>query len=386
MTPPARFAAAIGILDAYLSGAPLEKTLTNWGRRSRFAGSGDRAAIRDIVFDCVRSRLSFAALGGSETGRGLVLGYLVTSGQDPQLVFTGEGHAPAKLGPDELPGPQAKALEHVAMDMPHWLYDRAASDLGDEAEAIFSVMKSRAPVHLRVNLSRATLAQVIEKLAMDEITAEPHALCDTALTVTHNPRRVAQSQAWRDGLIELQDASSQAVCARLPLVGTMLDYCAGGGGKALAYADRAEAQIYVHDADPARMKDIDARAERAGKTLTKLDGGDVQTHAPYDLVLCDVPCSGSGAWRRTPEGKWALTEARLTQLCQIQAEIVQKASLYVAETGTLAYATCSLLKCENSLQKHLFLENNQDWRCCFERQFTPMDGGDGLYIMHLTRG
>ncbi|MGC9420605.1 MAG: RsmB/NOP family class I SAM-dependent RNA methyltransferase, partial [Rhodovulum sp.] len=95
MTPVARIAAAIGILDQWISGAPIEKVLTTWGRRNRDAGSGDRAAIRDLVFDALRRRRSCAALGGAETGRGLMLGLLRAEGHNPDTVFTGVGHAPS---------------------------------------------------------------------------------------------------------------------------------------------------------------------------------------------------------------------------------------------------------------------------------------------------
>ena len=95
MTPAARLQAAIEILDQVLAGEPAEKALTSWGRRSRFAGSKDRAAVRDHVFDAVRCLRSHAALGGSSTGRGLILGALREAGQDPDEFFTGQGHAPA---------------------------------------------------------------------------------------------------------------------------------------------------------------------------------------------------------------------------------------------------------------------------------------------------
>ncbi len=111
MTPGARLSAAIGVLDRVLAGAPAEQALTNWARGSRFAGSGDRAAVRDLVFDALRCRRSFAALGGSETGRGLILGGLRAAGTDPAALFSGEGHAPPPLQPEELirPAPPAGA-------------------------------------------------------------------------------------------------------------------------------------------------------------------------------------------------------------------------------------------------------------------------------------
>lgn len=387
MTPNARYAAAIEILDGYLSGAPLEKTLTNWARRSRFAGSGDRAAIRDIVFDCVRARLSCAALGGAETGRGLVLGHLRMLGREIDPVFCGEGFAPAVVTPGEAQHlSRAPKLEpHVALDCPDWLYPDLSADLGADVTPVLELMKTRADTHLRVNLSRCSRADAAAALEQEDIGSEPHSLCETALSVTRNPRKITQSAAFRAGMVELQDAASQAVCAALPDAVKVLDYCAGGGGKALAYADRNLAEVFVHDANPSRMRDIESRAKRAGQILRQADGDGVARNAPYDLILCDVPCSGSGAWRRSPDGKWSLTPARLEQLCQIQAEIVQKASLYLAPHGVLAYVTCSLLNVENSAQKRLFLQDKPEWHCSAEQQFTPLDGADGLYMAHLTQ-
>lgn len=87
MTPAARLSAAITVLDRILGGEPVEQALTNWGRASRFAGSGDRHAVRDLVFDALRCKRSFAALGGGLTGRGLILGGLRAAGADVAALF-----------------------------------------------------------------------------------------------------------------------------------------------------------------------------------------------------------------------------------------------------------------------------------------------------------
>lgn len=101
MTPAARIAAAIAVLDEIRAGDAAERALTNWARRSRYAGSGDRAAVRDYVFDALRCRRSFGWLGGGEDGRALMLGALRAGEFDPSTVFTGEGHAPAPVTADD---------------------------------------------------------------------------------------------------------------------------------------------------------------------------------------------------------------------------------------------------------------------------------------------
>ncbi|MFY0691282.1 MAG: RsmB/NOP family class I SAM-dependent RNA methyltransferase [Paracoccaceae bacterium] len=389
MTPPARLAAAIEILDAYLAGSAAEKALTGWARRSRFAGSKDRAAIRDIVFDCIRCRRSFAALGGAETGRGLALGYLLEAGLDPAEWFSGEGHAPAALEDAELASiATLKELPaDVRLDVPEWLQDDLKAALGDDFEAVMAQMRARAGVFLRVNRARGSVASAAALLEEEGISTEAHPLAETALLVTQNPRKLRQSKVITEGLAEFQDVASQAVCAAVTVSpdARILDYCAGGGGKALALADRPHGAVFAHDADPARMRDLPARAARAGVTIDLLETGQVAANGPYDLVFCDVPCSGTGAWRRAPDGKWRLTRETLTTLLQQQSDILETTHARVAPEGTLVYATCSLLDAENSKQIEAFLARHPDWICTFSQRFTPLDGGDGFYSAHLTR-
>jgi 16S rRNA (cytosine967-C5)-methyltransferase len=163
----------------------------------------------------------------------------------------------------------------------------------------------------------------------------------------------------------------------------VLDHCAGGGGKTLAMAAQARLQLYAHDANPRRMADLPARAKRAkaAVTLTAVPEAD----APFDLVLVDAPCSGSGSWRRDPEGKWALAPDRLQALEEEQAKILRRAAAMVVPGGVLAYATCSLLARENGAQIARFLASDTNWLHLDEHAFSPLDGGDGFYLCVLRR-
>lgn len=386
MTPAARLSAAISVLDRVLAGTPAEQALTNWGRASRFAGSGDRAAVRDVVFEALRCRRSFAAAGGGETGRGLVLGAVRAAGTDPHGVFTGQGHAPAPLTAEEML-PLRPLTDLEMLDCPDWLADPLKASLGDDFIPVMQALRHRAPVFLRVNRTRLTPAEAQGRLAADGIATQPHALAPQALQVTANARKIAASQAYLDGLVELQDVASQAVAEAVPLTPgqKILDYCAGGGGKTLALAARMPLRLFAHDADPRRMRDLPARAERAGVAVRLLDPAGVAREAPFDLVLADAPCSGSGSWRRAPEAKWLLTPARLAELCGIQSLILDSVATVVAPQGRLAYATCSLLDAENRGQIDAFLARHPAWRCETERRFTPLHGGDGFYLAVLCR-
>ncbi|OSQ45768.1 RsmB/NOP family class I SAM-dependent RNA methyltransferase [Marivita geojedonensis] len=382
MTPAARWAAAADILDQIGAGEPAEKALTTWARKSRFAGSKDRAAIRDHVFDILRCWRSTAALGGGATGRARVLGRLRQIGEDPETVFTGDGYALAALTDAERAAGDTPDGA-VAMDLSDWLFDLFNRDVPGELDAMGEALRHRAPVFLRVNTLRADRSAAQNALAAEGIGTVPHALSETALEVTEGARRIAQSEAFRSGLVELQDLSSQAVVDAIPLEPGMsaLDYCAGGGGKTLALAARLKGPVVAHDADPKRMSDLPARAARAGAdvTLTQKPVG------PFDVVLCDVPCSGSGSWRRAPEGKWTLTLERLDRLTEIQKEILAEVTGLVAEGGVLVYATCSVLSRENEDQVEAFLASHPDWTCQRQQRFGFETGGDGFFVAILTR-
>jgi 16S rRNA (cytosine967-C5)-methyltransferase len=386
MTPAARVAAAIEVLDRILGGLPAERALTAWARGNRYAGSGDRAAVRDHVFSALRCRRSFAALGGGHSGRALMLGELRAAGHDPATIFSGERHAPAALSPAEIAG---GAPELVALDCPDWLAPELRRSLGGGFAAVMAALRHRAPVFLRVNPLRGTPAAAIAALTGEGIACTPHPLARNALQVTAGERKISASLAYLEGLVEVQDAASQAVVEALdvPAAGRILDLCAGGGGKALALAARLpRATILAHDANPGRMVDLPARAARAGARIRLADGAGLARAAPFDLVLCDVPCSGSGAWRRSPEAKWALTQARLDELTAMQDAILDRAAPLVAAGGTLAYVTCSLLEVENADRIAAFLARTPGWQVVARRRLTPLDGGDGFYMAHLTRG
>lgn len=393
MTPAARIGAAIEILDQVLSGAAAEQILTSWGRSHRFAGSGDRAAIRDHVYDALRCMRSFTALSGADapSGRALMIGSLREASDNPETVFSGEGHAPGGMSDDErtslatAPGPE-DLDDLVALDCPDWLAPALRLSLGDDFTPVMTAMRKRAPVFLRVNAARATPDEAQTELARDDIQTRPHLQAAFALEVTANARKVKTSAAYREGLIELQDVSPQAAVESLPLRPGMrvLDYCAGGGGKSLAMAARVQGHYVAHDAAPQRMRDLPERARRAGAQIDMKNRHGLRGQV-FDLVVLDVPCSGSGTWRRQPDAKWTLSPERMNQLKGLQSEILDTALDYTAPGGVIAYMTCSLLDVENRFQIDSFLRRHPGWRLSGDRLFTPLDGGDGFYSAILTR-
>ena len=380
MTPAARVSAAIEVLDRILLGQAAEFALTNWGRANRYAGSGDRNAVRDHVFAALRCRSSYAALGGGLTGRGLMLGAVRASDQEVAAIFSGEAYAPAVVMAEPALQPQG----YDALDCPAWLGPGLQTALGDDFAAVMRALQARAPVFVRVNLAKTNRDSAQAALAQDGIETTPVNWVKTALEVIGNARKIQTSQAYLTGLIELQDASSQAVIESLYLTpgAKVLDYCAGGGGKTLALAAKG-AKVWAHDAYPARMADLALRSTRAGVRVM-ITQNPIETK-PYDVILTDVPCSGSGSWRRDPAGKWALTQARLAELTQIQADILDSVAPLVRHGGTLAYSTCSLLTEENQAQIDAFLARTPGFTQKTARRFSPLTGGDGFFLATLIR-
>lgn len=385
MTPAARIAAAAGVLDQILAGQPAERMLTNWARGARYAGSKDRAAVRDLVYDAIRRRRSLAWLGGAETGRGLMLGLLRAADTDPSTLMTGQGHALPQPTPEEAGRPFAEAPRAVRLDLPDWLLPSLDASLGADLDQAALALAQRAPVTLRVNLRKVPRDTAQQALATEGIGTEPDPEVPTALRITDGASKLALSRAYADGLVELQDASSQAAVLRLPLKDgdCVLDYCAGGGGKTLAMGALHGLRLYAHDIELRRMADLPSRADRAGIMAEILS--DPARRAPFDLVLVDAPCSGSGTWRRTPDAKWRLTPERLEELCAIQDTILDRAAPLVGQDGHLAYATCSVLGEECDARVEAFQARHPGWLVIDSLRRLPGAGGDGFFQAVLRR-
>lgn len=387
MTPSARYAAAIGVLESILKGDSAEKTLTNWARSNRYAGSKDRAAVRDIVFDCLRNFRRYPSISGINSARGMIAGRCAFLKIDVETVFTGEGYGPVQLNSEELNLLQKKrnlsAVEKS--NVPDWLYSELLLEYGDETDNVCEELNHRAPIDLRVNLTKCSIEIAQELLEADAILAETVPGVSTALRVTQNPRRVSQSKAYLSGYVELQDAASQMIVNNIELKNGayVLDYCAGGGGKTLAMASKqSNAKFHAWDVNQSRLQPLKERANRAGARVKLLSKSPTNV---YDTVLVDAPCSGSGAWRRNPEGKMRITQNDLDSLVDTQISVLESASLRVKKSGDLIYATCSIFNRENIEIVNKFVQNNSTFTV--ERTWHHRVGqpGDGFFAAHLKK-
>ena len=385
MTPSAHIAATIEILDLILSGQSAEVSINKWVRSNRFAGSSDRRAIRDLVFDALRQKNSLIKQSNSISGRAWVIALLRGQCVNLDQYFGTSEYGPPKLTVSEL-NLLPVERESDLHDIQDWLWPKWKESLGKDAENVAYTLKKRANIFLRVNTNKGNREQSIDTLEKDGIISEPHPNVCTALKVTKGSRKIRNSQAYKTGLVEIQDASSQASVLSINLNqnGPILDFCAGGGGKALALNAYFKQPIYAHDANVQRMKDLPLRAKRSGSDIRIVKSENLKKSF-YGLVFCDVPCSGSGAWRRDPEGKWSLTQKKYENLLLMQEDILVTAANLIKPGGYLVYATCSVLIDENGSQVRKFLKNFSEWTIEQENFLIPNSLGDGFYFSVLKK-
>ena len=385
MTPGAHIAAAIEVLDQILAGKNAEVSLIKWGRSNRFAGSGDRNAIRDIVYDALRQKNSLTKRSKNISGRSWIIALLNKREVNLDEYFGATRYSPPKIKKWEL---ELLPIENESdlYDIPDWLWPKWKESLGIKAIEVADTLKERANIFLRVNIIKGTRDDAIQALEKDGIISKFHPTVSTALIVNKGTRKIKNSEAYNIGLVELQDASSQASVLKLNIDqnGPILDFCAGGGGKSLALSAYLNKPIFAYDANFERMKDLPNRARRSGANIRVIKSNDLKK-SHYGLVFCDAPCSGSGSWRRDPEGKWSLTLQDYERLLTLQENILATASQLVKPNGNLVYATCSILKDENKAQIQKFLENTNDWALKKEKFSIPSELGDGFYFSILKR-
>ena len=219
-------------------------------------------------------------------------------------------------------------------------------------------MRSRALVQLRINKQKTCRKRVLNFLKNEKIEVAPNSLVSSGINVLNGAHKILQSSVFLDGLIEFQDVGSQLVSQLIEIEegDQVLDFCAGSGGKTLAVASEANKVAYYSawDENFNRMDDLENRANRAGIKIRKLLNKPV--HNIYDKVIIDAPCSGSGAWRRSPQGKWDLSLDKLMQYIDIQKRLILDGFKLLKPGGQVIYITCSVLDVENEkLIKELVL-------------------------------
>ena len=367
MTPAARLAAAASILDSIAQGRqPAEVVLKSWGTANRYAGSKDRRAIADRVYKVLRARgrLSWI-MGGREDGRALVIGSLHAldnlSLEEIEALHSGDGYGPRPLSKQErsrITAADGELPGWVAAGIPEFVMADFQKVYGDDWQnQAHELMAPRAPIDLRINSLKTTREDVEGELRAAELSPEYTPWSELGLRLAAEPPPNIQAlEGFKTGAFEIQDEGSQIICALVDAKPgtTVVDYCAGGGGKTLGLAQSMQGQgrLVASDVVNKRLENIRPRLERAGVeaelVLIGQNGGGLEDlNDAADLVLVDAPCSGSGTWRRHPEDAWRLTAEEVERLHGLQTRIMSQAAKLVKVGGRIAYVTCSMLSREN---------------------------------------
>lgn len=409
MTPGARLQSAIELLDAMFAAPsrPADAVASDWLRARRFIGGGDRRAILNRVYGTMRRRAQLgwwlrrchlpepaAPEGAAEPPAGHRYGPRMLVLADAMLrdgwplhaveeAFDGGRHRPDRLSVDELRvarGLVGKSIDDpgqapaVRLNLPAWIEPALRAAFGPDFESEVAALDEPAPVDLRANLLKGGREQALEALRAEGFRAEPGRLAPCALRLAGRVSVVA-GEAFRSGLVEVQDEGSQIVSA---LVGaapgmTIIDWCAGAGGKTLAMASTManKGRIVACDVSAGRLDRSAARLKRAGAFNVERRALDPEGRrwlrrlaGRADRVLVDAPCTGTGTWRRNPDGRWTLEPRDLVELVPKQAEILDAAAPFVRAGGRLVYATCSLLPDENERQAEAFLARHPEFAAC----------------------
>lgn len=286
------------------------------------------------------------------------------------------------------------AVRPLAESFPDWLDEICFNELGNRWPAELKVLNQRPPIVLRTNLIKTSTNELFAWLKREGYQVKRLSNSDAILL--KEPANIFRSEAFRLGMFEQQDFSSQQVVPFMKILPgeRIIDACAGNGGKTLHMASLMgnKGKIVAMDTAPWKLQELKRRARRAGvanveiklidsaKTIKRL-------HDSADRVLIDAPCSGLGVLKRNPDAKWKLKPETIQELKQTQRQILKKYWPMVKPGGYLIYATCSILPSENEQQVEWFInEMNGQFSLEEEKHLSPAQTGfDGFYMARMRR-
>lgn len=282
----------------------------------------------------------------------------------------------------------------IKTSIPDWLDDLGRQELGNEWAACMEASNEPAELVLRANSLKTSTEDLLINLDKKGVQAQAMELPDAVIVPKR--QKLTALPSYERGYFEIQDASSQQVAPFLEVEKgmTVVDACAGAGGKSLHLAAlmNNKGNITALDVEEEKLYQLAKRAKRAAvsiiKTQTITSSDTIKNlYDTADRLLLDVPCSGLGTLKRSPHIKWRLTPDFLEQIKQTQQHILQTYTPICKKGGQLVYATCSILPSENQRQVQTFLasEAGSAFQLLKEKQILPNEGFDGFYMALLKR-
>jgi len=387
--------AATALTQVFEGTQPADAVLRELFARHRNAGSRDRAAISALFYGVLRDYFPLrATLGETASALELCAAHALRSLQlPPEALPRLEGLDVSALAQRlTQAAPPGEAARH---NLPPWLWQSLLAQYGAaDAAALALALNTEAGVDLRVNTLKARRDEAQRALRDEGVESEPIVGLEAGLRLRKR-EALQRTRAFRDGWVEPQDAGSQRLALFVePAPGeTIVDFCAGGGGKTLALGAlmRNRGTLHAFDTSRARLAGLAPRLARSGlsivvaQTLRNERDARLQPLAGRcDAVLVDAPCSGTGTLRRNPELR--LRAPELPALVATQGTILDAAAKLVRPGGRLIYASCSVLAQENQDVVRRFAESHGDFQAAGELVLLPhRDGTDGFYAARLLR-
>lgn len=366
----------------------IERTLKSnpkWGVR-------DRSFIAETTYEMVRWWRLINFLSPSKEPYDLFGTYWLMQGHSlpPWEEF-------ARINPDKIKEKYEKLEDPAKLEsVPDWLFDLGKKELGDKWDAEIHSLNQEAQVVLRVNTLKITREQLKNRLTEDNIHTHIIKGYPDALILDERTN-VFRNAAFKEGMFEVQDASSQLVAAALAVEPGMrvIDACAGAGGKSLHLAAlmQNKGKVLSMDVEEWKLQQTKLRARRDGVSIIErkvIEGSKTikRMKETADRLLLDVPCSGLGVLRRNPDTKWKLSEESIAKVIKTQQEILQSYPSMVKPGGQMVYATCSILPSENQDQIAKFLESEagKSFELIEDQKVLAHESGfDGFYIARLLK-
>ena len=388
MQPAARIQAAIEILDLVeqgisTAGAPADNIVKTYCRTRRYIGSKDRRAIIELVYALIRKRglhvWRLERVGLPLNGRSLLISHANLFDVDFLSLFGGDStHAPAKLTSDEkkkiasLPVTLTNAPLSALLEVPECVQAGLRDRFSDQLEVGVTALNETAPLDIRVNpLKREkNIINNLSSIHQDIVKTKYSPIGFRSISKVN----ISQTDMFRSGKIEVQDEAAQLACYLVNAEPgtTVVDLCAGAGGKSILLSGLMEnrGQVYAFDVAAKRLANAKPRILRAGcrniQTRVFPESGAERSavlsgfKGKADRVVIDAPCSGTGTWRRNPDQRWRLNSASINEYAEIQLSLLQEGEGLARAGGRLVYMTCSLLPDENEAVVDRFLESHQN--------------------------
>ncbi|WP_285269146.1 RsmB/NOP family class I SAM-dependent RNA methyltransferase [Kaistella rhinocerotis] len=372
-----------------------DKVIERLLKANRKWGSEDRKVVSQIFYDIIRwkKRLEYYMSEGVKPNNiyKMILTYCLWTKTHYKKFEEFDGIKIAdilnKLKKNTVP---TKAIEH---SIPDWLAETLEKELGSGWEREMNALNEQAPTILRANTLKTSTKELISDLKDENVESFPIRNYPDAVQLEEK-KNVFLTSAFKDGLFEVQDASSQKIGELLDVQEGMrvVDACAGAGGKTLHLAAlmKNKGQIIALDIYEWKLAELKRRAKRAGAHNIEarfIEDNKVikRLHEKADRVLIDAPCSGLGVLKRNPDSKWKIDQDFIDRIKKEQQQILQDYSKMLKKGGKMVYATCSILPSENNEQVETFLKENEGFKLLKEEKVMPSEGFDGFYMALIAR-